>query len=91
MNEICKQDYLYAVAKYDTALEKLAYKKSELEKDKLAEEDIHSNNYLWLESAVLQGKFAELTREVLTALVGNIYITKELGIRIAFRFYVSTD
>lgn len=86
MKEISKQDYQYAVVKYDTALEKLNSDKIKLENDKLAEEDIRSNKYLWLESAVSQGEFTQLTREILTALIDNIYITKELGIRIAFKY-----
>lgn len=86
VGEISKDEYQYANIKYYKKLEILSEEKKRLEKEVEAEEDIRNNRYDWLEDAIKLGGFSKLTREILVTLIDDIYVTKELGIRIVFKY-----
>ena len=86
IGEISKDDYQFAANKHAQMIEQLQKEKEQLEKDKTAEEDIRTNKFTWLEEAISRGQLKELNRKIIVTMIDNIYITKDKGVKIVFRY-----
>ena len=86
LKTISKHDYLFMTERFETMLEQAECEKEQLEKERLAEQDIRNNEFSWLEEIVENGYIKELTRELLVATIDKIYISKDLEISIVFKY-----
>lgn len=84
--EISKDDYIFMRDKLDNKIQKLNKEIICLENEKQTEEDIRNNEFSWLENIIQNGFLMELTREVTTALIDNIYISQDKNVRIVFKY-----
>lgn len=85
-DEISKDDYIFMRAKLDDKIQKLNKEITCLENEKQTEEDIRNNEFSWLENIIQNGFLMELTREVTTALINNIYISQDKNVKIIFKY-----
>jgi len=86
IGEISKDDYQFAADKQTAMIEQLQSEKEQLEKDKSVEDDIRGNKFKWLEDAIAVGQFKKLSRTVIVTMIDNIYVTKEKGVKIVFKY-----
>ena len=86
-DEISKDDYIFMRDKLDDKIQKLNKEINCLENEKQTEEDIRNNEFSWLENIIQKGFLKELTREVTTALIDNIYISQDKNVRIVFKYH----
>lgn len=85
-DEISKDDYIFMRDKLDDKILKLNAEIICLKNEKQTEEDIRNNEFNWLENIIQNGFLVELTREVTTALIDNIYISQDKNVRIVFKY-----
>ena len=85
-DEISKEDYIFMRDKLDDKIQKLNAEITCLEKEKQTEEDIRNNEFCWLENIIRNGTIKELTREVTTAIIENIYVGQDGNVRIVFKY-----
>ena len=75
--EITKDDYIFMRDKLDDKIQKLNMEITCLEKERQSEKDIRNNEFSWLENIIQHGFLKELTREVTTAMIKNIYVGQD--------------
>ncbi len=85
-DEISKDDYIFMRDKLDNKVQKLNAEITCLEKEKQIEEDIRNNEFSWLENIIQHGFLKELTREITTALIENIFVSQDSNVKIVFKY-----
>ncbi|NLT08420.1 MAG: recombinase family protein [Ruminococcus sp.] len=83
---VSKEDYIFMRDKFDSHMDALSKEILSLENEKLAEEDIRSNQFSWLERLIKSEYLDELTREITTDFIDFIYVGMDQKIRIVFKY-----
>lgn len=85
-DEISKDDYIFMRDSFDIKIQKLNDEIESLTNEKQTEEDIRNNEFHWLENIIEHGFLKELSREITTSLIDNIYVSRDLNVRIVFKY-----
>jgi site-specific DNA recombinase len=86
-----KEDLVAMINSMDERIAALNDQITALEAEKKAEDDIRRNEITWLDKMLKYGHLKELTREITSELIDNIYISADKQVRIDFRYQDEYD